>query len=109
MIINITKTNLNLKKYINILFKEENQLTLIVEKYQQRTSSYRTVSRDKNTAEKYSFRLATSKVDLGKALLRSNPDVALRKLQEAKNIFTTLNKPREIMFTNELIAQISRV
>ena len=99
--------NGNKKKYIGILFKEEQQLTLITEKYQQRTSGFRTVARDKNSLEKYTFRLAASKVDLGKALLRSNPEVALRKLQEAEQIFLSLNKTKEASFAQSLISQIN--
>ena len=99
--------NENKKKYINILLEEEKCLTSIVNNYQQKASNFRTVGKDVNLQEKYKFRLAVSKVDLGKAFLRSNSDTALTKLQEAETIFIALGKAKEANFANQLISQIS--
>ena len=56
--------------------------------------------------EKYIFKLATSKVDLGKALLRTNPEMAYAKLEEAQRIFLKQKKNKEADFVSDLIQQL---
>ena len=96
------------KKYIKTLQEEEKYLTLIINDYFQSTQKYKTINRGANSIEKYKFRLATSKVDLAKALLRTEPNIALKKLNEANNIFTDLNKNKEIGFVKLLIQEIKK-
>lgn len=47
-------------------------------------------------------------MDLAKALLRTEPNIALKKLNEANNIFTDLNKNKEIGFVKLLIQEIKK-
>ncbi len=94
------------KKYIKTLFEEEKILKSIVSEYEKNKSAYRTVARSMSTIEKYNFKLATSKVDLGKALLRTNPEMAYVKLEEAQRIFLKQKKNKEVDFVADLISQI---
>ena len=94
------------KKFIKTLFEEEKILKSIVSEYEKNKSAYRTVARNMSPIEKYNFKLATSKVDLGKALLRTNPDIAYTKLEEAQRIFLKQKKNKEADFVSDLIQQI---
>ena len=94
------------KKFIKTLFEEEKILKSIVDEYEKNKSAYRTVARSMSSIEKYNFKLATSKVDLGKALLRTNPEMAYAKLEEAQRIFLKQKKNKEADFVSDLIQQI---
>lgn len=94
------------KKFIKTLFEEEKILKSIVGEYEKNKSDYRTVARSMSPIEKYNFKLATSKVDLGKALLRTNPEMAYAKLEEAQRIFLKQKKNKEADFVSDLIQQI---
>ena len=94
------------KKFIKTLFEEEKILKTIVDEYEKNKSAYRTVARSMSPIEKYNFKLATSKVDLGKALLRTNPEMAYAKLEEAQRIFLKQKKNKEADFVSDLIQQI---
>lgn len=94
------------KKYIRTLFEEEKILKSIVNEYEKTKKAYRNVARSVSPLEKYNFKLATSKVDLGKALLRTNPETAFAKLEEAQRIFLKQKKNKEADFCADLISQI---
>ena len=94
------------KKYIKTLFAEEKILKSIVNEYEKNKLAYRNLARDMSPIEKYNFLLATSKVDLGKALLRTNPEMAYAKLEEAQRIFLKQKKIKEAEFVSNLIQQI---
>lgn len=95
------------KQYLKILKEEEEILTRILNNFEDSKLQFKTVSRNSSEKEKYQFRLATARVDIGKCLMYSEVKTAKAKLIQALQSFKALGREREAEFATRLISEIN--
>ncbi len=95
------------KHYAEILLKEEKLLKKIIKDYPSSKVRFKSVSRQIQPVETYTLKMAMTKVDIAKGILRRNPNAALTRLQAAREIFVQFNRTKEINFVDKLLSQIA--
>ena len=102
------QTNKSKKLQLNCLSNQEKLLTQIITKPQEVFIKYNTISKDANSLDTYKLRLAMTKVDIAKFILRTNPQKAKMYLESAKDIFRKFNRKKEENFVNILLSEITK-
>lgn len=95
------------KKYVKTLLKEEKCLKGIVSDFEEAKKGFKTVSKETESEKIYSLRLAFARIDIAKTCMKENPKLALSKIKDAKKVFQTQGRTKEVDFADNLIAQIT--
>ena len=93
-------------KLLKVMYEEKRALNNIVNDYSGAQKRFNTISRKMAPKEKYDFLLGSVKLEIGKLLLKKEPQTALIELKEAKIIFEQLNDTKAIDKINSLIEKI---
>lgn len=102
----IYKANGNKSQFLNTSFAEEKQLIQVLQNFENIQDNFKTVKRMANSPDTYRLQLANTRVDIGKGLLKNNPETAKRKLLQARKTFEKLGREKEVQFTDNLLSQI---
>lgn len=95
------------KKYVKTLLKEEKCLKGIVSDFEEAKKTFKTVSKETATERAYRLRLAFARIDIAKTCMKENPKLALSKIKDAKKVFQSQGRTKEVDFADNLIAQIT--
>ena len=95
------------KKYVKTLLKEEKCLKGIVSDFEEAKKGFKTVSKETESEKIYSLRLAFARIDIAKTCMKENPKLALSKIKDARKVFQTQGRTKEVDFADNLIAQIT--
>ena len=76
-----------LHDYVNILFEQERCLKTITSSYDKVVGQFHTISRPQAPRKDYETMLAYIQTELSKLIWKKEPDLALKKLKSAQDIF----------------------
>ncbi len=100
--------NVDRKKYIKILFSEEDILKKIVRNFEECSEKFRTVVKEESEFEKYKFHLGLIKMEIARIIMKTDKKLALKELKTAKNIFAQLGKTKEEYTVYGFIEKLTR-
>lgn len=95
------------KQYVDILLQEEKLLKKIIKDYPSSKLRFKSVARKIQPIDTYTLKMAMTKVDIAKSIMRREPNVALTRLYAAREIFVEYNRIKEVNFVDKLIYQIA--